>query len=61
MVKLTTCYLFYDKNKNTLKNGGIIMAKILLIEDEEMLREMLVDELSVLGHSVVEADNGEEG
>ena len=37
------------------------MAKILLIEDEKDVREMLVDELSVHGHSVTEAPNGEEG
>lgn len=37
------------------------MVKILLIEDEAPVREMLVDELTVQGHSVVEAVNGEEG
>lgn len=35
--------------------------KILLIEDEAAVREMLTDELSVQGHIVVEAVNGEEG
>jgi DNA-binding response OmpR family regulator len=38
-----------------------MMAKILLIEDEAPLREMLVDELTVQGHKVIEASNGEEG
>jgi len=37
------------------------MAKILLIEDEAPVREMLIDELTVQGHSVIEASNGEEG
>jgi len=37
------------------------MAKILLIEDEASVREMLVDELTVQGHRVIEAPNGEEG
>lgn len=37
------------------------MAKILLIEDEAPVREMLIDELTVQGHKVVEAANGEEG
>lgn len=37
------------------------MARILLIEDEAPVREMLLDELKVQGHNVVEAVNGEEG
>lgn len=37
------------------------MAKILLIEDEAPVREMLLDELRVQGHDVVEAADGEEG
>lgn len=37
------------------------MTKILLIEDEASVREMLVDELTVQGHEVIEAHNGEEG
>ena len=37
------------------------MAKILLIEDETAVREMLVDELSFQGYEVSEAINGEEG
>jgi CheY-like chemotaxis protein len=37
------------------------MAKILLIEDEAPVREMLIDELTVQGHKVYEAQNGEEG
>ena len=37
------------------------MAKILLIEDEPQVREMIFDELSTQGHSVFEAVNGEEG
>jgi DNA-binding response OmpR family regulator len=37
------------------------MAKILLIEDEAAVREMLIDELSVQGHEVIEASGGSEG
>jgi CheY-like chemotaxis protein len=37
------------------------MTKILLIEDEAPVREMLLDELSVQGYEVIEAANGEEG
>lgn len=37
------------------------MAKIVLVEDETAVREMLTDELSVEGHQVIEAINGEEG
>lgn len=44
----------------SMKLGGQ-MAKILLIEDEAPLREMLLDELTVQGHRVIEAANGEEG
>lgn len=35
--------------------------KILVIEDEAPVREMLVDELAVQGYEVIEASNGEEG
>ena len=38
-----------------------IMAKILLIEDETPVREMLLDELRDQGHTVLEAQSGEEG
>ncbi|MDD9900048.1 MAG: response regulator [Alphaproteobacteria bacterium] len=37
------------------------MAKILLIEDEVPVREMLADELVQQGHKVIEAASGEEG
>lgn len=37
------------------------MARILLIEDEPQVREMLLDELSVRGHSVLEAPDGQAG
>jgi DNA-binding response OmpR family regulator len=37
------------------------MAKILLIEDEAPVREMLIDELTVQGFLVTEASTGEEG
>lgn len=38
-----------------------IMARILLIEDEPQVREMLLDELTERGHKVIEAANGVEG
>lgn len=37
------------------------MARILLIEDEPQVREMLLDELTERGHKVIEAANGVEG
>lgn len=37
------------------------MTRILLIEDEISVREMLTDELTIQGHEVIEAENGEEG
>lgn len=37
------------------------MKKILLIEDEPQVREMIFDELTVQGFKVYEASNGEEG
>ena len=37
------------------------MAKILLIEDEAVLRGLLVKLLNTLSHEVVEAGDGEEG
>jgi DNA-binding response OmpR family regulator len=37
------------------------MAKILLIEDEIPVREMLTDELTIQGYKVIEASTGEEG
>lgn len=37
------------------------MTRILLIEDEPSVREMLADELTVQGHEVIEAHDGEEG
>jgi len=37
------------------------MAKIVVVEDEADLREILVDELEDMGHEIVEANNGEEG
>ncbi|MCM3150684.1 response regulator transcription factor [Priestia megaterium] len=36
------------------------MAKILLAEDEEVLRMLVVDTLEDEGHDVTEAENGEE-
>jgi CheY-like chemotaxis protein len=37
------------------------MAKIVVVEDEADLREILVDELMDMGHEIAEAVNGEEG
>ncbi len=37
------------------------MVKILLVEDETGVREMLIDELKDQGHEVIEAVNGEDG
>jgi CheY-like chemotaxis protein len=37
------------------------MAKIVVVEDEADLREILVEELADMGHEIAEAINGEEG
>ena len=37
------------------------MAKIVVIEDEADLREILVEELTDMGHDIAVAVNGEEG
>lgn len=37
------------------------MAKIVVVEDEADLREILVDELEDMGHEIAEAIDGEEG
>ncbi len=45
--------------KKTQGNG--YMTRILCIEDEELLREDLVEELRDAGHNVIEAGNGRSG
>ena len=37
------------------------MAKIVVVEDEADLREILVEELTDMGHEIAEANDGEEG
>jgi CheY-like chemotaxis protein len=37
------------------------MAKILCVEDEELIRKLVVEELQDEGHETIEASNGEEG
>ena len=37
------------------------MAKILVVEDEPELRELIVDELTDIGHDVESASNGVDG
>lgn len=37
------------------------MARILIIEDDELLRGVLAHALELAGHSVVQADNGQTG
>ena len=37
------------------------MGKLLIIEDDLLLRETLIEILEVNGHSVIQAENGEEG
>jgi len=44
-----------------LKPGKIKMPKILLVEDNEMNREMLWRRLERKGHSVISAHDGEQG
>ena len=37
------------------------MAKIVCVEDEEQIRAVLVEELTDIGHEVIETRNGKEG
>jgi CheY-like chemotaxis protein len=37
------------------------MARVLIIEDEPLLRKRLVSVLTANGHTVVEAENGQQG
>ena len=37
------------------------VAKILVIDDEDIIREMLRDILEPAGHTIIEAENGHEG
>ncbi|MBU1015093.1 response regulator [Patescibacteria group bacterium] len=37
------------------------MAKILIVEDDKFLRELIVQKLASEGHEIVEAVDGEEG
>ncbi len=37
------------------------MVKIVVVEDEADLREILVDELEDMGHMIIQANDGEEG
>ncbi len=37
------------------------MAKILIIEDDDLLRDVLAKSLELAGHHVVQAGNGQEG
>ncbi len=43
------------------QRGHYRMAKIVVVEDEADLREILVEELTDMGHDIAEAVNGEEG
>lgn len=37
------------------------MARVLLIEDDDGIRDLLTEELSDAGHDVIEAETGEKG
>jgi len=37
------------------------MAKVIVIEDEEELRQLIIEELKDAGHETIEADNGVDG
>lgn len=50
-----------DFKKDTLERKQSVPGTILVIEDEEMLRELLRSVLSSRGHDVIFATNGEEG
>ncbi len=37
------------------------MAKILLVEDDEMIQRMMILRLTLAGHEVIHAENGQQG
>src|SRR5918996_219517 len=41
--------------------GGLILARILVVDDDAIVRHLLQVVLKQLGHEVVEAQNGREG
>jgi DNA-binding response OmpR family regulator len=43
------------------KTGKTAAKKILIVEDDSTLREILVDNIAAEGYTVVEAKNGKEG
>ena len=43
------------------RTSGLIMARILIIDDDEDVRTMLCVTLAQAGHTVIEARNGKEG
>ena len=45
-------------NKQSLKNNDPQAPLILVVEDDEALREALIDTLEMAGYNVLEADNG---
>lgn len=48
-------------NQNGANSTGASLAKILIIEDEPVVREGLVDSLKLEGYQVISADNGVSG
>src|SRR3954468_10706755 len=50
-----------ERGKTQLGRGRLMTAKILLVEDNEMNRDMLARRLQRKGVSVISAQTGEEG
>jgi len=58
-IKLPRCDRVEGKESTLIPGGGD--AHILVIEDEKNIREVLEEILSSAGHTVTQAENGEEG
>ncbi|MFH1337009.1 MAG: GAF domain-containing protein [Candidatus Zixiibacteriota bacterium] len=58
-MRLPRCDRVEDKESTLVPDGGD--AHILVIEDEKNIREVLEEILSSAGHTVTQAENGEEG
>ena len=55
------CGLTFQYRQAFLRRVGTVLGKILIIDDDDMFRRMLVDMLSQEGHQVSEAAEGTSG
>jgi len=51
----------FNRASATLKDGSVAMSLILIIEDEDHIRENICDILGFEGYEVISANNGSAG